>query len=133
MASNDVTVIDCATNAVVATVAVGAGPDAMVHNPNQGRVYVANSADSSVSVLRDTTGGVGTAEYGEAEFGGRAATVVRGVFFLRQSVAAALLDISGRSVMDLEPGANGVSSLAPGIYFVLAGLTAVAARLVKVE
>jgi hypothetical protein len=31
---------------------------------------------------------------------------------------AALLDISGRKVMDLEPGANDVRALAPGVYFV---------------
>jgi hypothetical protein len=32
----------------------------------------------------------------------------------------ALLDISGREVMDLKPGANDVSKLAPGVYFVRA-------------
>jgi len=31
--------------------------------------------------------------------------------------AAALLDISGRRVMDLKPGANDVRALAPGVYF----------------
>jgi len=66
------------------------------------------------------------------------ATVVRGVLFLpgaengdspperlrptqRGTVPifrAALLDISGRQVMDLKPGANDVRALAPGIYFV---------------
>jgi hypothetical protein len=30
----------------------------------------------------------------------------------------ALLDISGRKVLDLQPGANDVSRLAPGVYFV---------------
>ena len=29
-----------------------------------------------------------------------------------------LLDISGRKVLDLRPGANDVSHLAPGVYFV---------------
>jgi len=32
--------------------------------------------------------------------------------------AAALLDASGRKVFDLKPGANDVSQLAPGVYFV---------------
>jgi len=29
-----------------------------------------------------------------------------------------LLDISGRKVLDLKPGANDVRQLAPGVYFV---------------
>jgi len=33
---------------------------------------------------------------------------------------AALLDISGRKVLDLRPGANDVPALAPGIYFIRA-------------
>jgi len=28
-----------------------------------------------------------------------------------------LTDVSGRKVMDLEPGANDVRALAPGVYF----------------
>jgi hypothetical protein len=35
---------------------------------------------------------------------------------------ATLLDISGRKVMDLRPGANDVRALAPGVYFVAEGL-----------
>lgn len=31
---------------------------------------------------------------------------------------ASLLDVSGRKVMDLQPGANDVRALAPGVYFV---------------
>jgi hypothetical protein len=38
----------------------------------------------------------------------------------RNPQAASLLDISGRKVMDLRPGANDVRALAPGIYFVRA-------------
>jgi len=53
-------------------------------------------------------------------------TVVRGVLNLeaygRQHTAyrAELLDVSGRRVLDLHPGANDVSRLAPGVYFVRA-------------
>jgi hypothetical protein len=50
------------------------------------------------------------------------ASVVRGVLFLPQSldpsVPRSLLDISGRKVMKLRPGANDVRALAPGVYFV---------------
>ena len=52
----------------------------------------------------------------------RGATVVRGVLYLPRaldpSIPSALLDISGREVLALRPGANDVSSLAPGVYFV---------------
>ena len=47
----------------------------------------------------------------------------RSVLFLGPSAAsgqpsAVLLDVSGRKVMDLRPGANDVGRLAPGVYFV---------------
>jgi hypothetical protein len=52
------------------------------------------------------------------------ASIVRGMLELavdrRQNTAyrAALLDIAGRKVLDLHPGPNSVSRLAPGVYFV---------------
>ncbi|MFO7639399.1 MAG: CRTAC1 family protein [bacterium] len=65
---------------------------------------------------------------------GLSATIVRGVLFLPRDPGAghnpilpgesglcpkpALLDISGRKVMDLQPGENDVSRLSPGVYFV---------------
>ncbi len=60
----------------------------------------------------------------------RRPTIVRGVLWLSPSPLpspsrgegkegrAELLDISGRSVMELRPGANDVRHLAPGVYFV---------------
>jgi hypothetical protein len=52
-------------------------------------------------------------------------TIVRSVLFLpeavgseRSAAGASLLDISGRKVLDLRPGANDVRALAPGVYFV---------------
>jgi hypothetical protein len=54
------------------------------------------------------------------------ATVVRDLLFLPgasspEPQAASLLDISGRKVMGLQPGANDVRALAPGVYFVREG------------
>jgi hypothetical protein len=53
------------------------------------------------------------------------ATVVRGVLFLpeavsgeRSAVGAHLLDISGRKVMNLKPGANDLGRMAGGVYFI---------------
>jgi hypothetical protein len=60
----------------------------------------------------------------------RGASVVRGVLWLPPASslkpqAASLLDISGRKVADLRPGANDVSRLSPGVYFVRAESSAV--------
>jgi hypothetical protein len=51
------------------------------------------------------------------------ALLVRGVLFLAGSPSASsspsdLVDASGRKVMKLQPGANDVRALAPGVYFV---------------
>jgi hypothetical protein len=47
------------------------------------------------------------------------ASVVRSVLFLGAVCRkAALLDATGRRAMELEPGPNDVSQLAPGVYFV---------------
>jgi len=77
-------------------------------------------------VIGDTV--LGTAESPKPQAPSRkpGATIVRGVLDLgvdsRQHTAirAELLDISGRSVMELRPGANDVSRLRPGVYFVRA-------------
>jgi hypothetical protein len=51
------------------------------------------------------------------------ATVIRNVLFLAErpsssASTSSLFDTSGREVLDLSPGANDVSKLAPGVYFV---------------
>ncbi len=53
----------------------------------------------------------------------RTASLVRGVLLLPAScvvrrASSVLLDISGRKVMELAPGANDVSRLASGVYFI---------------
>jgi hypothetical protein len=53
-------------------------------------------------------------------------TVVRDVLLLpkasgRKPQASSLLDINGRKMMDLSPGANDVRALAPGVYFIREG------------
>jgi hypothetical protein len=51
-------------------------------------------------------------------------TIIRGVLFLpeasgeKREARCELLDVSGRRVLDLKPGANDVSRLSPGVYFV---------------
>jgi WD40 repeat protein len=48
-------------------------------------------------------------------------TIVRGVLFLPAShltLHSSLFSLSGQKVLDLKPGSNDVSRLAPGVYFV---------------
>jgi hypothetical protein len=67
------------------------------------------------------------------------ATIVRGVLLLpkatsRESQASSLLDVSGRKVVALKPGANDVSHLSPGVYFVrqASGVERAASSITKV-
>ncbi|MEO0077501.1 MAG: hypothetical protein ABIK86_00675 [candidate division WOR-3 bacterium] len=69
------------------------------------------------------------------------ATVIRGVLYLRPSPfplpvgegqevrgQSLLLDVAGRQVMELRPGANDIRHLAPGVYFVCSGPSAAVGR-----
>jgi len=53
--SNDVSVIDTATDTVVATIPVGVHPNGVSIHPNGTRVYVTNSGDQTVSVIDTAT------------------------------------------------------------------------------
>lgn len=46
-------------------------------------------------------------------------SIVRGILRLPAPTAGTLLDASGRAVLALKAGANDISGLAPGVYFVL--------------
>jgi YVTN family beta-propeller protein len=54
--SDNVTVIDGATNSVITTIPVGDAPRAFAWNPVQNRTYVANNGSYSISVIRDEVG-----------------------------------------------------------------------------
>jgi YVTN family beta-propeller protein len=54
--SDNVTVIDGATNQVITTIPVGSVPRAFAWNSIQNRTYVANFGSSTISVIRDATG-----------------------------------------------------------------------------
>ena len=64
-------------------------------------------------------------------------TMIRGELYLpkassRKPQAASLLDAAGRKVLEMEPGANDVRGLAPGVYFVRGNDTALR-RVVKIR
>jgi YVTN family beta-propeller protein len=124
-ADESVTVIDGVTNGVINTVRVGMMPSALVWNPIQNRTYVANQGNSSISVLRDSGGAIEERVDSEMRRVNPGPTIVRGYLLLpeavsdkRSAASAMLLDITGRCVMDLAPGENDVSRVAPGVYFV---------------
>jgi hypothetical protein len=90
-------------------------------------------SDTASSGTRDTVMGnyirLGFLQTGVEELENRGvssekggATIARGVLHLPLSLSPllpqSLLDISGRRVLDLKPGANDVSRLNPGVYFV---------------
>jgi len=55
------------------------------------------------------------------------ATVARNVLRLTEGPSR-LFDASGRKVLELQPGANDVSHLVPGVYFLQAASAAAGAR-----
>jgi YVTN family beta-propeller protein len=121
--SHDVTIVDGVTNQVIATIPVGKQPVGLGWNPVQNRVYVADWWSSCVSVIRDSVSGVAEAPGAEVHAQKRPPTIIRDVLLLPQASslkpqAASLLDAAGRKVADLRPGANDVSRLSPGVYFV---------------
>jgi len=123
--SDSVVVIDAASDSVLKTIVVGDGPSDVAWNPVQNRVYIANYEGWSISVLRDSGGGVEETPSAEVRTTTGGATIVRGGLRLgavgsRQNTAyrAELLDATGRKVMELHPGENDVRALAPGVYFI---------------
>jgi YVTN family beta-propeller protein len=123
--SDSLQVIDCATNQTLGVIALLPGSGAMAWCPEQRRVFVTHSSYSALSLIRDTC--VAVAEGRSVPRGPRltaGATIVRGALFQpealgrKQHAPSWLLDISGRKVMALRPGANDIRHLAPGVYFV---------------
>jgi YVTN family beta-propeller protein len=136
--SDNVSVIDCSTNTVVATFPAYYTPVAVLTTLH-GRTYVANTNGSSVTVIADRPA-VGIAENLQLTANSLrpTASVISGNLFLPPSPAAnrrlpitCLLDAAGRKVLALKAGANDVSHIAPGVYFVRAAsreLSAVSCR-----
>lgn len=118
-----VVMIDATTYNTVGSIEVPGHPERILANPADSTVYVTDATGSGVHVIRSGAGAV--AEPRVTPGAPRltsVATVARGVLFLPQSldpsVPSVLLDVSGRKVMDLVPGANDISRFAPGVYFV---------------
>jgi len=127
--TRQVLILDGAGDSVLAAVDVGEVPGTAYWSAGRHRAYIANENGHSISVLRDSPGGIEETVNDERRKMNVTPTIVRGVLRLRdcQPVSVGetggcaqpvLFDATGRKVMDLAPGANDVSRLAPGIYFV---------------
>jgi hypothetical protein len=84
-------------------------------------LYDNRDGNSEIYYKRNlTAGGLEESENSEVRRAKGGAGIFRGVLFLpRDRVPRpALLDISGRKALDLRPGPNDISHLAPGVYFV---------------
>jgi len=100
-------------------------------------LYDNRDGNSEIYYKRNLTAG-GVEERPNAEVRPtNSATIVNRVLFLPRSldpsIPSSLLDISGRKVLDLKPGANDVSRLAPGVYFASATGSSNQTRLVLVR
>lgn len=134
-----VSVISCATNTVSHSIPIDTAPDCMCWNPAYNRVYVGCYVylpyppvrTSSICVIRDSGGGVAESHPSALRGRGKTASIVRGVLDLGtlghdpncpgaigSCPAAALLDAAGCRVLALGPGANDLSGLRAGVYFV---------------
>jgi len=117
-------VVDCRSHSLATTIALGDGANYAAWSPASRRLYVSNNMSTNLSVIRDTAV-LGTEEPRDVLPSNNVplATVVRGVLNLSKGTSTSsspswLLDAAGRKALDLKAGANDLSALAPGVYFV---------------
>jgi len=107
--SDNVTVIDGATNAVITTIAVGNGPWAFAWNYAQNRIYVTNQYSSSISVIRDVTG-IEEDKTSIVDSNDVGATIFSEPLQLPKGKNCKVFDITGRVVAP--------TNITRGIYFI---------------
>jgi DNA-binding beta-propeller fold protein YncE len=97
-------------------------PVSITSSPEQRCIYVGSY--DVILVYPDAPPGVEETRNAEVRATKFGPTVVGEVLYLppalgvERRASCVLLDVSGRKVMDLYPGANDVRALAPGVYFV---------------
>jgi len=128
--SDNLSVIAGDGSRILKTVTVSSFPAVLLSVPEFKRVYVGHSNTRLVYVVRDTSEGIAETPKAEVRTTSIWPTIVRGVLYLpcgsdfpvamNRGLEAfpTLLDAMGRNVLDLRPGANDVSRLSPGVYFV---------------
>jgi DNA-binding beta-propeller fold protein YncE len=118
-------VYDTQSDSLVGTYPHPQYPRSIIPAPEQHCIYL--GSEDLILAYPDAPPGVEEAPSAEVRTTNDGPTVVHGVLFLpeaasRKHQAPSLMDISGRRVVNLEPGANDVRTLAPGVYFVAEGL-----------
>ena len=111
---NTLSVINVATNTVLATVPVGSGPTGVAVNPAGTRVYVANKQDSLISVLDTATNSIiATVQIGVTSFGVAVNPAGTRVYITSPSANTVLvLDTATHTVLatvPVGPGPTGVA------------------------
>jgi YVTN family beta-propeller protein len=138
--ANAVYIIDVPTRQVSGTLPIRSWPLELAWDPVANRTYVPTWEGSNVTVLRGGPPAIaGPAETAKARPVGQ--TIVRDMLWLPLDMThfgsgnralpqagagspahrvprPALLDITGRQVMSLQPGENDIRHIAPGVYFV---------------
>lgn len=113
-----VRVYDAPTDTLVAGLDPGRSPWALAWNWRNRRVYVADLMDNFVCTIRDTSTAVAEPGPGIPLPTTPVATVSGRSVTIRAGKGAALLDISGRRLARLAPGANDLGGVPRGVYFV---------------
>jgi DNA-binding beta-propeller fold protein YncE len=120
--SSSLRVYDSRTDSLLGVYAPLPSPLCITSNPDKGCIYVGRGDE--ILVYPDVPPGVEETSSAEVRVTNCGPTVVSGMLFLSgdrrpgTGDRAALLDIAGRVVMNLQPGANNVSHLGVGVYFV---------------
>jgi YVTN family beta-propeller protein len=111
---DSVTVINGTTDVAVATIGVGVGPIDLAWSPIQNRIYVADYGSHSISVLRDSGGGVEEDTKPQVADRKLDPTVLSGASGVMHLAASVVFDAMGRRVVNPRSG----------IYFLGEGLGA---------
>ena len=131
LADNWIRVVDCSANRLVESLPVAYSVGGLTWNPANRRVYVSLIYGSRIRVFYDSTIAAIAETPGSEVRKTRLPTIVRGVLEMPggsdfpvargrglETSPTFLLDVTGRKVMELQPGRNDVSRLGAGIYFV---------------
>jgi hypothetical protein len=116
-------IVDVSDPAHAHTVAFTATPGSALGVAEVGNyAYVADN-DNGLQIYQFLGGGVAETPNVEVRTTNREPTIIRGVLEMpvtayRSPHTASLLNLAGRKVLDLKSGANDVSRLAPGVYFI---------------
>ncbi|MEO0073811.1 MAG: YncE family protein [candidate division WOR-3 bacterium] len=99
------------------SITVGNGPAAIAVYQDSNRIFIANSWDSTLTVLRDYIG-IEEQNGASGRWSRQLPTFVRGMLELPANAPALVLfDQTGRSMAKLVPGVNDLSRVPAGVYF----------------